>query len=212
MPDRKLKILCVHGYRQSGQVFRQRTGALRKSLKKYAEFTFVTAPNQIKSQDSQEDEQQYGWWFSTEDKSYDAHDYTDSCVGLEGSLQIMADSLKNEGPFDGVLAFSQGASLLGIICALKEKGDERFDNFNFAIFVSGYKSRQSMHQKYYEEKVTLPTLHVMGETDKVIEKEMSVELSELYENKNVLEHKGGHFVPATSAEKAQYVEFLSKFI
>ena len=211
MPDRKLKILCVHGYRQSGQVFRQRTGALRKSLKKYAEFTFVTAPNQIKSQDSQEDEQ-YGWWFSTEEKSYDAHDYTDSCVGLEGSLQIMADSLKNEGPFDGVLAFSQGASLLGIICALKEKGDERFDNFNFAIFVSGYKSRQSMHQKYYEEKVTLPTLHVMGETDKVIEKEMSVELSELYKNKTVLEHRGGHFVPATSAEKPQYVAFLSKFI
>ena len=209
MPDRKLKILCVHGYRQSGQVFRQRTGALRKSLKKYAEFTFVTAPNEIKSE---EEEKQYGWWFSTQDSSYDAHEYTETCVGLESSLQVVADSLEKEGPFDGILAFSQGASLLSIICALKEKNDERFANFNFAIFVSGYKSRQSMHKEYYDVTVNLPTLHVMGDTDKVIEKEMSVDLSELYEDKMVLEHKGGHFVPATSAEKAKYVEFLSKFV
>ena len=208
MPDRKLKILCIHGYRQSGQTFRQRTGALRKSLKKHAEFAFITAPNQIKSD---EEEKQFGWWFSTNENSYDAHEYTDACVGLESSLQVVADSLEKEGPFDGILAFSQGASLLSIICSLKEKKDERFANFNFAVFVSGYKSRQSVHKCYYDVTVSVPSLHVMGETDKVIEKEMSVELSELYEDKTVLEHKGGHFVPATSAEKAKYVEFLSRF-
>jgi Serine hydrolase (FSH1). len=41
--------LCLHGYRQSGAVFKQKLGALRKALKKHAELFFVTAPNKILS-------------------------------------------------------------------------------------------------------------------------------------------------------------------
>ena len=41
--------LCLHGYRQSGDVFKQKLGALRKALKKHAELVFVTAPNKILS-------------------------------------------------------------------------------------------------------------------------------------------------------------------
>ena len=107
---------------------------MRKSLKNYTEFTFVTAQN--KSHDPQEDGQR---WFSTKKKLYDSHD-TAAC-----SLKVVTDSLKNEGLFDGVIAFSQKTSLLAIVCALKEKGDDT--NSNFAIFVSSYKSRQSMYQK-----------------------------------------------------------------
>jgi hypothetical protein len=44
-----LQILCLHGYRQSGDVFKQKLGALRKVLKKHAELVFVTAPNKILS-------------------------------------------------------------------------------------------------------------------------------------------------------------------
>ena len=44
-----LQILCLHGYRQSGDVFKQKLGALRKALKKHAELVFVTAPNKIPS-------------------------------------------------------------------------------------------------------------------------------------------------------------------
>lgn len=41
--------MCLHGYRQSGDVFKQKLGALRKALKKHAELVFVTAPNKIPS-------------------------------------------------------------------------------------------------------------------------------------------------------------------
>lgn len=43
----KLKILALHGYRQSGSVFRAKTGSLRKLLKNIAELTYVTAPHQV---------------------------------------------------------------------------------------------------------------------------------------------------------------------
>ena len=53
-----------------------------------------------------------------------------------------------------------------------------------------------------------PSLLVMGETDRVIEKEMSEEVASLFENKTVLVHPGGHFVPANSQNKRVYLDFL----
>jgi hypothetical protein len=56
--------LCLHGYRQSGDIFKQKLGALRKALKKHAELVFVTAPNKIPSDEysplSSEDAQNNG--------------------------------------------------------------------------------------------------------------------------------------------------------
>nr|CAD7440936.1 unnamed protein product [Timema bartmani] len=47
-------ILCVHGYRQNGNVFKSKLGGFRKSLKKYAEFVFFDAPHTIRHQDNTE--------------------------------------------------------------------------------------------------------------------------------------------------------------
>ena len=36
--DRKLRVLCLHGFTQNGETFRQRTGSIRKQLKKKIDF------------------------------------------------------------------------------------------------------------------------------------------------------------------------------
>ena len=43
----KLRILCLHGFLQSGEVFWSRIGSLRKGLKSRAEFIVVDAPHKI---------------------------------------------------------------------------------------------------------------------------------------------------------------------
>ena len=43
-------------------------------------------------------------------------------------------------------------------------------HFDFAIFIAGFKSRSEGHSYLYDEIIQIPTLHVYGETDKVIEK------------------------------------------
>lgn len=43
----KLRILALHGYRQNAETFRQKTGSFRKLLKKYADFTYITAPHKV---------------------------------------------------------------------------------------------------------------------------------------------------------------------
>lgn len=40
--------------------------------------------------------------------------------------------------------------------------------FNFAIMASGFKSQCWPHLKYYSDGISLPSLHIFGEGDKVI--------------------------------------------
>ena len=63
------------------------------------------------------------------------------------------------------------------------------------------------------EQLVIPTLHVIGNDDKVIGTKMSEELFPLFgkENAEVLYHAGGHFVPAGSkTEKPVYQNFLAR--
>lgn len=47
-------MLCLHGYSQNKDVFRQKTGSFRKPLKKYADFEYFDAPNLLEYSSLQE--------------------------------------------------------------------------------------------------------------------------------------------------------------
>jgi len=130
---RPLKILCLHGYRQSGEQFRTKTGGFRKLFKKKCEYVFIDAPHFIPETEDR------GWWFSQSEKTYDATEVSAVDLGFEETLNSVASEIKTQGPFDGILSFSQGACLASVICMLKAKGDERFQDFGFAIIAAGYR-------------------------------------------------------------------------
>ncbi|XP_045597681.1 esterase OVCA2 [Procambarus clarkii] len=206
--DRPLRLLCLHGYRQSGTSFREKTGALRKQLKKHAEFVFITSPVEVPSiDDSQDKESGCGWWFSRPDNYFKAQDESECIKGFEESLKAIESCFKESGPFDGILGFSQGAAMLGLLCGLQQQGKLQF-SFKFAIFASAFRSRSSPHQYLYSERITLPTLHIYGEADQVIEKALSEEFLQYFHEPQTLLHPGGHFIPATGTQKATYVHFL----
>ena len=142
-----LKLLCLHGYRQSGAGFRTKTGGLRKHLKKRCEYTFIDAPHTIP------DSEDLGWWFSKAD-SYDATEKTSEDNGFDQTIDFLAKVFEEQGPFDGILSFSQGACLGAILCILKQQGDARFANFNFAIIAAGYRSRTEQHQHFYKVSIS----------------------------------------------------------
>lgn len=128
--------------------------------------------------------------------------------------------LKPQGPIDGVLAFSQGACLTAMLCRLLTDDSlgvykQKYDaiKFRFAILVAGFKSGQTQHAKFFskETKCFLPTMHVIGDTDKVIPCDLSTELLDCFENPSVFRHSGGHFVPVNADAKNSFVEFLNKF-
>ncbi|XP_078539746.1 esterase OVCA2 [Lissotriton helveticus] len=214
-----LRVLCLHGYRQNERTFRERAGALRKVLRNRAELIGVSAslrvsdngPQLQAGESSSQSDDPRGWWFSNpHEETFDALEDSDSCQGLEESLKIITKAFLEQGPFDGILGFSQGAALVPMLCALKQQGDERF-KFDFAILVAGFKSRSTVHQVFYQKPIGVPSLHVFGETDRVIPGEMSQELASLFIDPMILTHKGGHFIPASAPQKKVYLEFLDKF-
>ncbi|XP_012561864.1 esterase OVCA2 isoform X1 [Hydra vulgaris] len=203
----KLKVLVIHGYRQCAKTSREKSGSLRKLLKKYIDFVYITAPNKIPSSIDEE----YGWWFSKEDMSFNALENSHIDNGHQISVDHITNAFKEHGSFDGILGFSQGATMATHICALSEEDGFPF-KIKFAILCAGFKSRSLPHQCYYSKKISCPSLHIYGDSDRVIPKEMSIELQNCFQTFSVIIHSGGHYIPATSKERKDYENFLLPFM
>ncbi|KAM8741116.1 esterase OVCA2 [Acanthopagrus schlegelii] len=216
-----LRVLCIHGYRQNGNSFREKTGALRKLLKKQVELVYLSAPHSVQQAPDKEngsgpgagdDEDQRGWWFSdVQARSFSAQQQCEESLGLDESLTTVREAVKVQGPFDGILGFSQGAAFVAMVCSLQEQKLEPEFNFRFAILVAGFRSACKEHQTFYGTPLLIPSLHVFGLEDRVIPDNMSRELLPSFQDPQVLTHPGGHFVPAASAHRQTYQEFLKKF-
>lgn len=173
----------------------------------------LSSDSEVQEKPASVGDDQKGWWFSdAQTHSFDARQECESSLGLEQSLEVVQMAVKELGPFDGILGFSQGAALVAMLCSLQEqKLDPTFD-FRFAILVAGFRSACAQHQYFYKDvNITVPSLHVFGQHDKVIQEQMSRDLLPLFPGAQVLNHQGGHFVPAASAHKHIYQEFLSRF-
>lgn len=118
----------MHGYRQNATAFKDKTGSLRKLLKKHAEFVYISAPHLIpatvipSNETVSSLEEQRSWYFSTEKLTFNSHDVTEHCSGLEKSIETVSAAFEELGPFDGILGFSQGAAFTALLCALLKKG------------------------------------------------------------------------------------------
>lgn len=215
LSDMKLKVLCIHGYRQNETTFREKSGALRKLLKRHVDFVFVTAPHTL-SEDvnlaiKPDSEQDKGWWFSRPNKGYYALDNTDISTGFEESLKLIEEAFETLGPFDGVLGFSQGAAFVSLLCVLRNDPKNKLD-FKFAILISGFKSMLAPHEGMYSAPIDCSSFHVIGATDAVIPSQSSEELVSVFVNPAVYRHNGGHYVPASAALRTALNEFVAPFI
>ncbi|XP_015183236.1 PREDICTED: UPF0483 protein CG5412 [Polistes dominula] len=205
-PD-KLRILAIHGYHQSDVIFKKKLGFLRKSFNRELELTFIRAPHKIPTEnetDKDSKESGYGWWFNTEDHVFKATVPSDHCIGFEESLELVKKTHQEQGPFDGILGFSQGAAFATILCIMQKKNMYPF-RFNFAIIISGFKSLCKLHAEYYTETIDIPSLHIYGRTDKVIPTDMTEKVCGLFKYCNRVIHDGGHYMPS---QKHVYETFI----
>ncbi|EPB74032.1 PTB domain protein [Ancylostoma ceylanicum] len=117
---RKLRILCLHGYRQNDVLFREKTGSLRKQFKKYADFEFISAPL-VPNVDSEDRGDVRGMGGSLEKTSqFSSRDVCSIATGFEQSVSSVRDYVRANGPFDGILGFSQGASMAHLLLAMEQ--------------------------------------------------------------------------------------------
>lgn len=153
-----------------------------------------------------------GWWFSDgEARSFSAQQLCEKSLGLDESVAVVREAVKADGPFDGILGFSQGAALVAMLCSLQERQTEPDFSFRFAVLVAGFRSACQEHQVFYDAPLQIPSLHVFGLEDRVIPDHMSRELLPSFLEPAVLTHPGGHFIPAQAAHRQTYQDFLKRF-
>eukprot|EP01083_Nonionella_stella_P017113 47830_1 len=249
----RLRVLCLHGYKQHDIQFKNKTNALRKSLKDLVDFHYVTAPHKIPFEvhvkesaiqdkksdhsDAHESKQDIkhldylprarAWWRSSDDGS--------KYNGIEESLQFVSHTIKNDGPFDGILGFSQGGVLSIVLCLIQKYPNyfkqtfnlssdvvKHISDFKFVWIISGFLPRCDElkpllndicdPQKQATTVINdIPLLLVMGTTDKYVSKQKVLNVTNCFDKHNVcvVEHNGGHYVPSHKDVKQRYVQFLS---
>lgn len=60
------------------------------------------------------------WWYSScvDGVNYfSSKEFTDSDEGFQESLDAIDSKIKEDGPFDGILGFSQGGAMAAIVAA-----------------------------------------------------------------------------------------------
>ncbi|KAG6975747.1 hypothetical protein JG688_00002053 [Phytophthora aleatoria] len=127
---------------------------------------------------------------------------------VEEAIEYVANFVKKEGPFDGIFGFSQGGSMASMILQRQVSTSESPFAFRFSIFVS---AGAIGDPKYMSDvKVDVPSLHIIGETDAVVDTERSLALKDLFVNPKVFMHPGGHYIPTNKEPKDAFRAFFKE--
>lgn len=78
----------------------------------------------------------------------------------------------------------------------------------FVMIIAGFRSGSLVHKSCYENRISIPSLHVSGTSDEIIPQEMSQLVESGFEYPKKVYHSGGHYFPATVNEKQVYIEFF----
>ncbi|KAM5560993.1 rhodanese-like domain-containing protein 6 [Rosa sericea] len=265
-PPRKLRILCLHGFRQNASSFKGRTASLAKKLKSIAELVFVDAPYELAfiyqppsalrelphnctspptspqqgpplPPPSEHCKKKYAWLVAPDfqektergnwemvDGPFDPLQYQQQTEGFEQSLAYIKTVFAQDGPFDGVLGFSQGAAMAAAVAfaqqtqTIPSKTAEM--QFRFVILCSGFGIKllkQEFHEERMIKKCHCPSLHIFGNDhgkDRQIATQESRELASLFDDgcSTVIEHDSGHIIPTRPPYIDQIKDFLSRFL
>ena len=192
---RRLRILCLHGFRQSGSALAGRTAGLRRRLAAVADFIYIDAPHALPAHPLAPATRARRAWLLG-DGGLDAQR-----EGWEASLRTVRDALSTHAPIHGVFGMSQGAAVAAAMVAALAPTQPLF-----LWAVCGYVPPGCPPF----QELALPSLHVFGAdgADAHVPAGRSAQLAACFANAAVLRHAAGHILPADRASCARYSAFL----
>jgi len=147
----------------------------------------------------------YYEWFQF-DKDFVTYRNFDEC------LEFIEELMIKQGPFDGLMGFSQGAILSAALPGLQAKGLAltRVPKLKYIMIIGGAKFKSpAVAEKAFSSKIACPSLHFLGETDFL--KVHGQELLEEFVDPLVIRHPKGHTVPRLDDKSLQVMlEYLEK--
>lgn len=185
------------------------------------EWMFPDAPIELTTDSPQSDIlEMRAWWTRLE--------FTIRLDQLYSSLDYLTKYIREHGPFDGIVGFSQGASIAMMLASLCE-GSVRPERvmalanqglpllipppqspFKFAIACSGFVNAPQFYDGFFTPQVQTPTMHLIAEWDHMVSEQMSGEMIKRCENPVVVKHAGTHAVPTDRNSMWEMSRFLNQ--
>ncbi|XP_065870035.1 uncharacterized protein [Euphorbia lathyris] len=207
----KMKILCLHGFRTSGSFLQKQISKWDSSI--FAPF-HLDFPNGIfpaggKSEIEGIFPPPYFEWFQYNEEFTE---YTN----LEECINYLCNYITKEGPFDGLLGFSQGATLAALLIGYQTQGKilKEHPAMKLFISISGAKFRDpSICEIAYKDTIKVKSVHFIGAKDWL--KLPSEDLATAFHDPLIIRHPQGHTVPRLDEEATRqlksWVEEIDQF-
>ncbi|KAB5578103.1 DUF341 domain-containing protein [Coniochaeta sp. 2T2.1] len=212
-----MRILCLHGMGTNTKILAAQTAGIRTALSNTFSATFEFIEGALDWRPAPGITALAG-----PGAAFFAYYDTEQPSTILQAVDDLAEYVETEGPFDGVLAFSQGAALASMLMAR----DMFPPPFQFCIFICGgppfsEKTIKEEHRLRYCDKdidshgkpiISVSTIHLVGEQD--------VDLAECLKLANicredvreVFRHPGGHEIPSSPLVTQKMVEIIERGI
>ncbi|CCG84296.1 protein of unknown function [Taphrina deformans PYCC 5710] len=123
---------------------------------------------------SEDSADRYSW-------NYPEDNMSTNLLDLEASMQRIIPVLETEGPFDGIMGFSQGAAVASAVASILSRDSSiRHPVMKFAILFCGARPASSIFDGIYHG-ISTPSLHLVGKQDVMVPLERSLELARAFE-------------------------------
>ncbi|CEJ60647.1 hypothetical protein PMG11_09215 [Penicillium brasilianum] len=240
-PEPKFRILLIHGFAATGSDITAKTAPITRRIAELItpdiltefpggiEFLTPDAPLALEPPlgfgwntddyvDDEHDKQTIiaekkqqqtakGWWYG--------RDTVNGYKGIEVSLSFLAKYIRGR-PIHGVIGFSQGGALAGMVCSLVDcyynpqkvaairaqglpvddylclPGQERL---RFMMAIGGYQGTLKYYGSLYQWPMHTPSIHTLASMDAIVEHRLSMDLAHSFTSYEIVEYFGSHFVP-----------------
>ncbi|KAF5769362.1 putative serine hydrolase FSH, alpha/Beta hydrolase [Helianthus annuus] len=210
--NKKLKILCLHGFRTSGAILQKEVEKWPQPLLQKLDLVFMDGPYPAQGKSGVDGifEPPFYEWFQADEEYKEFYNFEECLAKIEKFMLT-------HGPFDGILGFSQGAMLAATIPGMQREGVAltKVPKVKFLIIASGAKFGSSkfgipkLASASFSTPITTPSLHIIGETD--IVKEEGIGLLESFVDPLIIHHPNGHTIPMLDDKSLEiFYNFIAK--
>ncbi|KAF2150160.1 hypothetical protein K461DRAFT_281412 [Myriangium duriaei CBS 260.36] len=199
-----MHFLCLHGLGTNSQILETQLASIRHELGDFHTFEYVEGcmPCPVAPAIAA---------FYPPDGKYFAYFSSDQPSSFVKALNDLEAYIDTEGPFDGVLGYSQGAQLVSSLLLRTHRCDPTRRLFRCAVLLSGgvpCEIDQTTHKVRHVEpsncgiEIDIPTAHIWGINDDLYPEAGKV-LSRFYRDdwSTVFVHKGGHEIPGVKSQQ-----------
>ncbi|PWY91689.1 hypothetical protein BO94DRAFT_461516 [Aspergillus sclerotioniger CBS 115572] len=221
---RKAKVLLLHGNGQSAHTFQAKMRFLHEPIARAinkapsithrdvysggVDFVYLDAP--IPASQIDRGQEPRNGKEANPDRLIDSWVWGDGdpengeIIGAETVLPHLTRVLEGQGPFMGVIGFSEGATWATVLSGLLEREAKASTGFHtnhpplqFCIAFSGFRFEHESYQWMYTPKIETPVLHFMGTLDTQVTEQQTLRLIEACQNPTVQYFEGTHYIPRT---------------